>query len=84
MASAYCSSCKAKITHADVTCPNCGSPTSRKITVVLCLAIVVAGVLLYNAFQNAPGNNSSEAAGAKNPVASSDAPETPAAALPGE
>jgi len=72
MASAYCPSCKAKITHADVTCPNCGSPTSRKIIVVLCIAIVIAGLMLYNAYRNSSENNTSKLGGAKTSVAATD------------
>ncbi len=51
MASVYCTSCKAKITKQDVTCPRCGSPTSRTIPIVLCIAASVACLLLYNAYQ---------------------------------
>ena len=84
MASAYCPSCKAKISHADVTCPNCGSPTSRKITVILCLAIFFAGLMLYNAYRQSTKNNTSELAGAKIPVASSESADFSQVGLPAE
>jgi len=72
MASVYCKSCKAKITGSDVTCPNCGSPTSRKVTVVLFLAVVIAGVLLFNAYRQSTNNETSNVAGARIPVAASE------------
>ncbi len=74
MASVYCPSCKAKITSGDVTCPNCGSPTSRLVTLALCLAVIVAGFVLYSVYQHSAGNNTSDLAGSKNPVASSEQP----------
>jgi len=51
MPSAYCNSCKAKITREDVNCPHCGSPTSRLVPIVLCVAIVTACVVLYQSYR---------------------------------
>ncbi len=50
MASVYCTSCKAKITQQDVTCPRCGSPTSRTIPIVLCIVASLACLWLYSAY----------------------------------
>lgn len=57
MASVYCGYCKAKITQGDATCPSCGSPTSKLIPVVLCLVVVAASVMLYNAYRQFYGSH---------------------------
>lgn len=60
MASVYCSRCDAKITAADSVCPSCGSPTSRLIPLVLGIAVIASGILLFNSYRQIAGNTPGE------------------------
>lgn len=76
MAIVFCRSCKTKITQRDTTCPKCGSPTSRLVPVVLCIALTAAALVLYTVARESLKDDDRSIAAIKSSAERSNSSET--------